>query len=696
MNWNRRSGNVLASGACVVFICITQVRGDACCLPDASCILATNSTTCRAESGEYQSGTASCAPNPCEPFPSSGVNLLSWVPKSAFPDALNHTQPANDCWGYVSPSGREYALIGLWSGTGFVEVTDPSNPMVVGYIDGPNSTWRDMKTLDEYAYIVSQEGDGLQIVDLSQIDSAVVTEVTTTTIGNQFFESHNIALNVETEFAYGMLSEIPGLVAIDLSNRENPQIAGNWSLPGVRVHDVQVVSYPCGPYAGLEIAFCCTEDDGFHVVDVTDKQNMFLLSSSSYPNVQYSHQGWLTDDRKYFLLGDELDELNSASVDFTTTHVFDVQDLDNVQWIGSFTSSLQTINHNMIVLGDRVFQANYEGGLCVFDISDIENVNVLEVGFYDTYPERDFRDFSFSGAWAPYPLLPSRNVLVSDRQRGLFILDATLISSSAAAPRLELIPRGGSGPEIIIDPGDVVVLDVMVSGWSGETLQGVKAQLEAATLVGDCGGTLSLFDSDGDNDNECDPGLDAFCPTCPGQIAAGAFEGIYVDDCRADHFSQIPPPLTAGVVDVDTGLLSLEWTASSGGSTDPGDTRYVGSFVLEASNDFFGSAQIKLECDPGSTAQDGSGGAFSSPLILVGAVVSSTTPNVYGDLDQNGTINLFDLFCVVDGFGDVFDDCSFADVDIQPCGGNGTLNLQDLFALLDAFSDNLACCQAPL
>lgn len=69
-------------------------------------------------------------------------------------------------------------------------------------------------------------------------------------------------------------------------------------------------------------------------------------------------------------------------------------------------------------------------------------------------------------------------------------------------------------------------------------------------------------------------------------------------------------------------------------------------------------------------------------------------PNIYGDVDHNGTISLFDLFCVLDGFSDVYNipNCSAERVDIEPCAGNGTVNLADLFAVLNAFNDVDPCC----
>jgi hypothetical protein len=77
---------------------------------------------------ESTGGSASVA------FPSSGIDLRSWISLTEFD--LSATA-ANDCWGYVSSaSGREYALIGLSLGTGFVEVTDPADAQVVDVISG--------------------------------------------------------------------------------------------------------------------------------------------------------------------------------------------------------------------------------------------------------------------------------------------------------------------------------------------------------------------------------------------------------------------------------------------------------------------------------------------------------------------------------------------------------------------------------
>lgn len=342
-----------------------------------------------------------------ETFDASGVILLGQAPSNN----------VSDIWGYVSPSGREYAIIGLYDGVDFVEVSDPRSPSVVGYVGGPASAWRDMKVFNEFCYVVvDSNGDGLQIIDLTQIDSGTVTLYATDTLNGSFFEAHNIALNTDSGYAYPINA---GFTALNLSDPKNPLIEGStWNE--YKLHDALVVSYGSGIYAGKEILFGFAGASGITIVDVSDKSNYVTLSIMSYPNVSYAHQGWISEDRRFLFIGDE-DDLGS-----TTTYVANIEDLSNPQYIGSFTNGLNSIDHNMMVRGNYLFEANYSSGLRIYDISDPGNVgSIQEVGYFDTYPEND--DRSFNGAWGVYTGLPSGIVILSDQERGLFVFDVSAV-----------------------------------------------------------------------------------------------------------------------------------------------------------------------------------------------------------------------------------------------------------------------------
>ena len=346
-------------------------------------------------------------------FPASNVTLESWLPLSSLDGAAS----GNDIWGYVAPSGREYAIIGTSSSTVFVEVTDPGNAQVVSVHPGQNSLWRDIKTYRDYAYSVTEGGGGIQVFDLGQIDSGTVTLANTIFDGGTG-QTHNVAIDEISGFLYRTGGGGQGLRIYDLADPANPDYLRSWFQR--YVHDAQIVTYTDGPYAGRQIAFICGGlNNGFgdtrlSVLDVTNKFDIVTLSSTAYPDRAYAHQGWLDPGRRFYYLGDELDE--DGSLD-TTTHIIDISELDRARYIRSFTNGNNAIGHNLFTVDDLIYAANYTSGLRVWDASD--PYDPVEIGFFDTWPNND--NDSFNGLWGVYPYLPSGNVIGSDLERGLFV-----------------------------------------------------------------------------------------------------------------------------------------------------------------------------------------------------------------------------------------------------------------------------------
>jgi choice-of-anchor B domain-containing protein len=431
------------------------------------------------------------------PFASSGVSLLSWIPLSE----MGSPQSGSDCWGYVSPSGREYALMCHYNGTTFVDITVPSNAQVLTTIAGPGSLWRDVKVYGSYAYAVSEGGSGIQVFDLSQIDSGVVTLAGTVTTGGGT-STHNVAINEDTGFLYRLGGDANGLRAYDLNaDPINPPFVGSWSTR--YIHDAQIVSYTSGPYAGKEIAFACSGFNGgsvgtgLDILDVTNKSNITVLSNVTYNNPAYSHQGWLSADRQYFYLGDELDENGSLP---TTTHIIDVSNLGAAQAIGSFTNGNQSVGHNLYTKGDLIYEANYRSGLRVFDASNA--TSPVEVAFFDTYPTDD--SDAFNGLWNVYPYFPSGVVIGSDLERGLFVwwvgANPVQLDVPGGAPTL-VNPAGDSFAVSITEsqPGELVLGSERLhvhdgSAWASYPLSSLGGGSYLATFPSTaCGATLAYY-----------------------------------------------------------------------------------------------------------------------------------------------------------------------------------------------------------
>ena len=330
----------------------------------------------------------------------------------------------NDSWGWTDPgTNTEYILMGVDNGTAFIDISVPEEPVYLGKLPTATSpsTWRDIKVYNNYAFIVSEApGHGMQVFDLSRLRTVANPPETFTADFHytEFSDGHNIVINEESGYAYAVGTETysGGPHFIDISNPAHPVSAGGYSDDGY-THDAQVVIYngPDTEHLGKEI-FIGSNEDEIVIVDVSDKDNPVQLSSLSYANAFYAHQGWLTEDQTYFILGDELDELN---VGFNTrTLIFDFSDLDDPMYYQSYLGPTPAIDHNVYVKGSILYLANYSAGVRMIDISNIDDFN--EIGYFDTYPDNDTT--SFNGVWNVYPFFESGNIILSDLDRGLFII----------------------------------------------------------------------------------------------------------------------------------------------------------------------------------------------------------------------------------------------------------------------------------
>jgi hypothetical protein len=78
-------------------------------------------------------------------------------------------------------------------------------------------------------------------------------------------------------------------------------------------------------------------------------------------------------------------------------------------------------------LNNEFYLANYRAGVRIINTADLNTASTLnEIAFFDTYPASN--SAQFNGAWSVYPYFPSGNFIVSDIERGLFVLrkNATL------------------------------------------------------------------------------------------------------------------------------------------------------------------------------------------------------------------------------------------------------------------------------
>ncbi len=318
-----------------------------------------------------------------------------------------HDTGLNDVWGYVDENNNEYALVGGIKGTGVVDVTDPSNPNEVFWEQGMNSTWRDLKSYGDYAYVSTEAQNGLLIIDLSPLpaSNALTTNYYFGPSGQEWQSAHNLYVD-SSGYAYifGANRGNGGVIILDIATDPmNPIEIGvfdDWY-----VHDGYVLG---------NTMYLAHIGEGFiSIVDITDRANPILLGTKDTPN-NFAHNIWTSADGQFAYTTDELP--------FSYITAYDISDPTNILEVDRIQSSpgIGTIPHNAHVIGDYVVTSHYSDGVVVHDVT--YPYNMIEVGNYDTYPDQTV---NYDGCWGAYPFLPSGLLLATDRSEGLYLLEPT-------------------------------------------------------------------------------------------------------------------------------------------------------------------------------------------------------------------------------------------------------------------------------
>ncbi len=446
------------------------------------------------------------------PWSYSNMELLSRLTLAEIGSGGISNVIGNDCWGWTdSLDNSEYAICGLTDGTSFVDITDPTDPKYLGKLPSQtgNATWRDIKVYSDHAFVVSDGNDdhGMQVFDLTRLRSVDPNSPQTFTndawyngdTDGAVGSAHNIVINEASGFAYivGCDRAAGGLHAVDIRTPQSPTTAGDFADDGY-THDAQVVTYsgPDSDYTGQEIAFCCNEDT-VTIVDVTNKRSMTQISRNSYSEDEYTHQGWLSPDQRYFYMGDELDEARVGG--YTRMHIFDCQDLDNVTYEGFFSGNTYAIDHNLYTLGDKIYSGSYSAGLRVLE-TGANPAQLTECAYFDTFNTNT--GVNFNGVWSVYPYFASGTILVHDRQNGMFLVRLSPVKFLYPTARPEMIHSGG-GVEFMVEaaplfgtptPGTGVLHIDRGSGFESFPMNELSANLyEAEFPATHCGTEVQYY-----------------------------------------------------------------------------------------------------------------------------------------------------------------------------------------------------------
>lgn len=543
--------------------------------------------------------------------------------------------------GWADGAGNEYAIVGTEDGTSIVDITDPTTPEEVQFIDGVNSIWREVRTWENYAYVVTEGGGGLLCIDLSGLPDDIDYNLTDCGVG--LSSGHTVFCD-ENGIVHVFGSNLAGggdiMFNADVANPLEPEYVGE--VPDWYIHD--------GYVRGDTLWAGNIYEGHFSVWDLSDKTDPELLATQNTPH-NFTHNTWLSDDGNYLFTTDEVTNATVAS--------YDVSDLTDIQELDQFRANPGTnsIPHNTFVFGDFLVTAYYRDGVV---ITDATNPDILiKTGEYDTSP---LSGDGFNGAWGCWPYLPSGNIIVSDMGEGLFILGPTYVHACYIEGNVTDASTGanifGAAVEIVTTPVETStdIVGHYASGLADEGTYDItfsKTGYESKTVTGVnlTSGDIVVVDV------ELEP-LGSTSITshvvsaCSGVGIAGATVVLETDGIESSFVTDASGNLSLSVLDgTFYNVSASKWGYKTNGLEDE-ELSASGTFTIELDPGYYDDFVSDQGWTNSSTASTGDW-VSGEP---VGTITSSLQSNPETDVDDD-----FGNNCYVTGNGG--GDAGFDDVD---------------------------------
>jgi hypothetical protein len=309
--------------------------------------------------------------------------------------SINRTH-TSDLWPWTGKDGRDYALVGTWGGDGYAmvfDITDMSNIVKTDSVQVEARTINDVTVSPNGRYgVLTKEGaanrvNGVVILDLSTPAHPKIASVFSEDLTGGV---HNVFATDDYLFA---ISGGQKYIIIDMKDITKPRKVGEYKHPNAYIHDLWVND---------GIAYSAQYPVGAVIVDVGNGKwggtvekpkliNVFNVNSGHeiYPYFQKS------TGKAYLFLGDEemsrqgrvwegTNYFNAmttpggiAQTSGGYTHIVDITDPMNPKKVGRY--HLEDYgSHDIIVENDILYQAYYDGGVRVVDVSGELLGNIAE------------------------------------------------------------------------------------------------------------------------------------------------------------------------------------------------------------------------------------------------------------------------------------------------------------------------------
>ncbi len=362
----------------------------------------------------------------------------------------------SDFWVWEGLDGRDYAVTGTWGSDGFTyfwDVTEPQSIVLVDSIQVDARTVNDVKVSPDGRYAsLTREGasnrrNGVVIIDLSDPRRPeIATEFDEGLTGGV----HN-AFPMD-DYLY-VLSAGEKYLIVDMADIRNPRTVGEVNLPGSRIHDVWV-------HDG--IAYSAEWRTGVVMTDVGNgrwggsPENPVVVTTHPLPGgnthavFPYYQE---STGRFYIFAGDEVIGRRGFALEGGTNrapwdpevpgsgtprntagyiHIVDFTDPENPRKVARYHVP-EYGTHNIWVEDDVLYQAYYEGGLRVVDVSGLLMGNLYTQGREIAVFKPNDPIGYVANAPTTWSAMPFKgNIFVSDANSGLW--------SARLLPREQPIP----------------------------------------------------------------------------------------------------------------------------------------------------------------------------------------------------------------------------------------------------------------
>jgi len=307
--------------------------------------------------------------------------------------------PIHDVWQYTDQgTGTSYALLCIsTSGLRVIDLSDPANPAIVGTLSGSGVSPIDIKTWQNYAYLVAESPSvSGKIIDLSDPANPALV--------GSFPAGHNITIS---DSGY-MYVSTPGIRIYDLNtDPENPLLV--YTESACQGHDISIIGFRL-----YDFSWNC----GTRIFDITVPDTLVQIGTVPADIGTNHHSGWPSTNGNYLFVCDEL----ATSIE-NDIMVYDISNLVAPFKVDSFTDPTSYV-HNLYVIDNYAYVSYYRAGFRVFDISDPTNIS-LEAE-YDT--DSSATGPGYGGNFGLYVFSQDGNILASDEGKGLYIFNFSALT----------------------------------------------------------------------------------------------------------------------------------------------------------------------------------------------------------------------------------------------------------------------------